>query len=229
MVDAVAPPYSPPAFGAIGAPTRYRLGAGADLRVERRSQGLDNVGKTEGVRRLPVLRHVMRYLFFLPGLILGMSGCATPDSGSAPATAPAKAAPTKSQTAASGAPAGSILGAGRDVVVTRSKFQVGRGMTAEQLREKNGAPESVKPMEAPSGKAEIWTYNRPAGSIVKQVVTRIEEVPYTDPLTGVSRMVKQPVYGQEQHVISEEIQVLLFEGIVVEAKTLLTERTSFHQ
>lgn len=101
-------------------------------------------------------------------------------------------------------------------------------MTTEQLRSENGAPEKITPMEAPKGHAEVWHYSRPGGSVVRQVVARMQEVPYTDPLTGLTRMIQEPVYQQERRDVTEHIEVLVFEGVVLESKHSFSEARSYN-
>jgi hypothetical protein len=103
-----------------------------------------------------------------------------------------------------------------------------KGMTGAELRQALGEPETIAPVEAPEGKAEVWTYHRKDAVGVRQVVTSVRNVPFADPLTGAMRSIQEPIYGQETVYAEEELKLLLFQDSLIEWKRTRRETRGYN-
>ena len=103
-----------------------------------------------------------------------------------------------------------------------------KGTTAEQVRAVLGKPVEVRPMPSTAGAAEVWIYRRVVTEDVGLVPTRMEDIPAFDPMTGQQHTVQSPVYSQESRTVEEELQVLLFEGKVLNWKRGIRSERSYH-
>ncbi|HYD83119.1 MAG TPA: hypothetical protein VEA63_03685, partial [Opitutus sp.] len=66
--------------------------------------------------------------------------------------------------------------------------------------------------------SEIWVYARTIEGKPRPMTTGTRDVPYVDPLTGAARTIKEPVYGYEQTTITEETELLMLDGALVQWK-----------
>lgn len=108
-----------------------------------------------------------------------------------------------------------------------AKLGLKKGMTGAAVRQAWGEPESVKPMETPAGKAEVWTYHRTT-TTTRQVPASMETVPSQDAGTGAASTIMQPVYVQERVAATDEYQLLLFDDKVIEWKQTRQESRAFN-
>jgi hypothetical protein len=60
------------------------------------------------------------------------------------------------------------------------------------------------------------------------VVTTVRESPYIDPLTGQSRTIREPVYGQEMSYFHETIELLMNGDSLLEWKRSVREEQIRH-
>jgi hypothetical protein len=91
-------------------------------------------------------------------------------------------------------------------------------MTADQVRTLLGQPAAVRPMVSSQGPAEIWTYRRTVSKEVDLVAARTQEMPVMNPLTGQQGTMPVAEYSQESRTVTEELQLLLFDGKLVSWK-----------
>ena len=92
------------------------------------------------------------------------------------------------------------------------------GMPAEQIVQMVGKPKRVKKLKQDAIGAEVWyySYDRPYG--MRQIATRMREVPYVDPITGVMKMLQEPVYSDERSFLVETTELLIIDGTLAEWK-----------
>ena len=105
-------------------------------------------------------------------------------------------------------------------------LSLAKGTTAEQVRADLGTPVEVRPLRSPG--AEVWIYRRTAAVDVNLVPTKTEDVPYFDPITGQQRTIQNPVYSQETRTVEEELQLLLYEGKLVNWKRGFRDERSYY-
>lgn len=131
----------------------------------------------------------------VPAAALVGAGCSSPTSG--PASQPPP--PSAVTAAASHSPA--------------DPFQkLAKGLTAAQIKALLGEPHEIKPFAAKGLISEIWIYQRSRPGKSRQVVARMQEIPYVDPLTGNMRTIQEPVYEHESTTINETFELLMFSG-----------------
>jgi hypothetical protein len=102
-----------------------------------------------------------------------------------------------------------------------------KGMTTEQVRNLWGKPEEVRLLKAGAQSGEVWVYRRPVSETMEEVPVRMQEIPYVDPLTGQTKMIKEPVYEQQSVVLIETTELLMFEGRLINWKQSQKEERSF--
>jgi hypothetical protein len=100
------------------------------------------------------------------------------------------------------------------------------GMTADQVRAIAGEPIRIKPLKKDGMSAEIWVYKFDKLTSVKDIPTRINQVPYTDPITGVERSIPEPVYSQQRTFTVETTELLMVNGALTGAKRYHTREKS---
>jgi hypothetical protein len=107
-----------------------------------------------------------------------------------------------------------------------------KGMTAETVIGLIGRPLQIKPMDAPEGKAEVWTYRRVAKKWTTQTAATTEEVPA---FIGIGMgaagdgmgSVTTPIYRLEHITVYQVTRLLMFEDQLVNAKQWLEQERSF--
>lgn len=106
-----------------------------------------------------------------------------------------------------------------------------KGMTAEAVKRIMGEPAEIKPMQSPTGKAEVWVYHRTSSVPVRQVQvgTRFtnETMIAGDGQTHVAQRVEAPVFALEIQIVDETISLLLFDGKLVEHKESAQKRLEY--
>lgn len=103
-----------------------------------------------------------------------------------------------------------------------------KGMTAEQVRSVLGEPQKIGPMESPSGQAEVWTYRTSYVGRLRQVQTGSTTYSRPNPITGVEETVSEPVYSTEQEFVEETIELLIFDGKLIEWKKRRAADRDYH-
>ncbi len=89
-----------------------------------------------------------------------------------------------------------------------------QAMPADTVRQIMGQPDEIKPMKAPSGKAEIWVYTRKINECVEQV--EIGSVPVTVTVTGLDgkltqQTISEKIQYRDLHRYAEEtVELLIF-------------------
>lgn len=102
-----------------------------------------------------------------------------------------------------------------------------KGLTAAEVRFLLGAPAEIKRVESAGITSEIWTYRTSVPGPARQVAAEMQDVPFVDPVTGIMRMIKEPIYKLEQTRINETTDLLMIKGLLVEWKQLRTAERTF--
>jgi hypothetical protein len=102
-----------------------------------------------------------------------------------------------------------------------------KGATADQVRAALGNPVEVRPMQQVPGHGEIWIYRRTKVA-TDMVVTRMENISSIDPFTGQQKTIANPVYSQVTRTIEEELQLLMFDGGLVNWKRGVRGNQDYH-
>jgi hypothetical protein len=144
------------------------------------------------------MRHC-RCVFAPLALIAVLAGCAT-----APAPGPSAAGPAPR--AAAEGPEHTLL----------------KGMTAAQVRQIMGDPAEIHPQPVPKGKVEVWVYRRSTVGPTRQVQIGTkaitDQVMGADGVTRTRTLAQDPVFRQEHQLITETIQLLMFDDLYLEQK-----------
>ena len=101
-------------------------------------------------------------------------------------------------------------------------------MTSEQILQLVGKPSVVKNLKNAEVKAEVWLYRYDKLDGVKQVATSMQDVPYVDPITGILKMIQEPVYSQERTYLVETTELLVVDGKLTSSKRYRTTRRDFN-
>ena len=82
-------------------------------------------------------------------------------------------------------------------------------MKKDQVREIMGKPAQIVPGEGNGSVEESWVYRIQQPPEMRNVITRMEEVPFVNPRSGVMTTIEEPVTEQER-IDRTEILTLLF-------------------
>lgn len=105
------------------------------------------------------------------------------------------------------------------------------GMTAEEVKHIMGEPAEIKPMDSPTGKAEVWAYHRTINGLVEQI--QIGSKPITvssvggDGLAHLQVVAEEPIYKQAVHTDEETISLLMFDGRFISQKRTVEKRLNY--
>jgi len=106
-----------------------------------------------------------------------------------------------------------------------------KGMTAETIVALVGKPLEVRPIDSPSGKAEVWTYRRLAKRQVTQSAVTQSMVPTYTGInmfnTSGNGFVPQLEFHLEHIDIYQVTALLLFDGKLVSARQWLEQSRRF--
>ena len=96
-----------------------------------------------------------------------------------------------------------------------------KGMAAAAARAIMGEPSEIRPMQSPSGPAEIWVYHRRIQGRIQQVMVGVKSTPMTSynnttGQTTILRTIDEPILRQQTEVIEETINLLIFDGKYIE-------------
>src|SRR5690606_33105378 len=97
-----------------------------------------------------------------------------------------------------------------------------------ELKALLGEPKEVRPYVVDGVASEIWVFERRLQGRTRQVVARMREVPYVDPITGVMRMIQEPMHENETTFVIEKMEVLMFSGAVAEWKKSFESERAFN-
>lgn len=100
------------------------------------------------------------------------------------------------------------------------------GMTDSEVRKQLGRPAAIKPMKAPEGKAEVWTYRRPLATVVRQITPTTQRIPSAAAPGDCPHpeMAREPVYRTETIAVEEVTQLLFFNGTLQGSKRAKAEQ-----
>ena len=140
-------------------------------------------------------------------LILAQAGCATAPASATPAAAKS-AQPVREDT----------------LFPTLDK-----GMSAEVVRAKMGAPLEINPMPAPEGKAEVWIYRKEAIKGSTLVPTGMRSVPTFSLRAGVPTMVdrQEPIYSVQENRATVTLMLLMYNDALVAQKHTVEKSVRF--
>lgn len=104
-----------------------------------------------------------------------------------------------------------------------------KGMTADAVIQAVGRPQEVKPMKAPDGQAEVWTYRRVFRRDTYQVATGVEEVPAFVWINGPLGTAKEVTYSIRNATTYQVTSLLMFNGQLVHAKQWFERESGSYQ
>jgi hypothetical protein len=98
------------------------------------------------------------------------------------------------------------------------------GQTATQIKALLGEPGKIMPFKPKSTQAggitsEVWTYRRKIAGTTGQVAVGTKDVPFYDPFTGITKMLKEPVYHTETVSVIEVAELLMIQQELIEWKS----------
>lgn len=96
--------------------------------------------------------------------------------------------------------------------------QLKKGLLAADIVKLVGPAETLIPSTVQGVKSEIWIYKHFHPGTTKSVATDMQEIPYVDPVSGVMKMIKEPIYRSEVTRVVETTELLLIEGRLIEWK-----------
>ena len=106
-----------------------------------------------------------------------------------------------------------------------------KGMTAAEVRRILGEPAEIKPMKAPSGKAETWVYHRIIRGPVQQVQVGTRSTPIASMLgnsaAAMPTTVDEPIFRQQAEVIEETLNLLMFDDLLVDQSRSFKKRMEY--
>lgn len=108
--------------------------------------------------------------------------------------------------------------AGAEPKALGSMTELSKEMPVSELVGLYGEPDEKTKIEREGLIFERWIYEEPFESRVDMVASRMEEVPYMDPLTGESKTIQEPVFTQEMKHYDLKTDILVFDGKVIEWK-----------
>jgi len=151
---------------------------------------------------------------FLTALIALLAGCSavspsSPAPGAAAAPSPAAAA-----------------------VLEGPETGLKKGMTAAAVRQIMGVPAEIKPMQAPSGKAETWIYRRTIRGQDEQVQigsrsTDIASLQGSG-AAGMPRTIEEPILRQQTPITEVTVNLLMFDDTLVEWNRVVRNLMEYH-
>jgi len=85
------------------------------------------------------------------------------------------------------------------------------GMTPAEVQGVLGEPAEVVADEVSVPPVQMWVYRNELPSEFRDVMTRMEEIPFVNPRSGVMTTIEEPVTSQER-IDRIEVLTLLFQG-----------------
>ncbi len=146
----------------------------------------------------------------IPLLLAGCSAAATPSP------APVTARPASTAAAAPDGP----------------EARLKKGMTAAAVRQIMGDPAEIKPMKAPTGKAETWIYHRTVIGLEEQVQvgTRSTDISSMQGSSsaGMPRLIEEPIYRRQTPVTDVTTNLLMFDDTLIDWNQTARTRMEYH-
>lgn len=90
-----------------------------------------------------------------------------------------------------------------------------KGMRADDVIILMGEPEEIRAMQPLEMKLVAWIYKRDYVQNLKLVQTGQREVPYVDPITGIHKIIYEPILNPETTTIHETIELMFSENTLV--------------
>lgn len=101
------------------------------------------------------------------------------------------------------------------------------GLTTTQLDELLGDPEKVEPATMFNRAEETRHYTIAHTPEYRDTVAEMKDVPFVDPITGVMRMIKEPIVDQQRIERNEQITVVIQHDHVINIDRRIVKRSSF--
>ena len=101
---------------------------------------------------------------------------------------------------------------GRVTVITGDIPTLERGMPADEVRRKLGAPAEIKPVKSSNGSAEIWVYYLEKFVGKTQVVNYVNRPAFGGALNDPTGMVSEPVYLLADQKVLVTLKLLILDG-----------------
>ncbi len=101
------------------------------------------------------------------------------------------------------------------------------GMTVEELDEKLGTPGEVEPATETNRMEETRYYTVEHPPVYRPITTGMQEIPYVDPITGIMRMIKEPITAKQRINREEKITIVIRHNQVIRVDRRTSENSSF--
>lgn len=155
--------------------------------------------------------HIRPLLLLLAAVLL--AGCETTSNVPAAGTKPTAGTSRTSQA---------------EVLIPARKLNaIKRGMTVAEVQNLIGKPDNVSPFPAGELKGEVWTYRISVVKRTTMIAASMEDVPFTDPVTGITTMIKEPLLKPQYERFYQTMQFLMVQDRVTERRPSTEEERSF--
>ncbi len=101
---------------------------------------------------------------------------------------------------------------------TPARPTISIGMKAEQVLELAGQPKRVRKLKQEGIAAEVWYYTFSKRVGVTQVASSLTYIPWVDPISGITKMMPEPVYTQQYNYMIETTELLMIDGALAQTK-----------
>ena len=91
-----------------------------------------------------------------------------------------------------------------------------------------GEPSEIRPLNSPSGSAEIWVYHRTTNASVQQIQVGTKSTPIIGPTGTVIGTINEPILRQQTDANDETIELLMFNGKFQQLKRSAQKSTTFN-
>jgi len=107
-----------------------------------------------------------------------------------------------------------------------------RAMAVADVKRIMGEPAEVKPMAAPTGKAEIWVYRRKIGDSWVQIQTASKPIVISSTdsngLLHQTTIGEEPIFTNEHRVTEDVVSLLMFNDHFLERKVTREIHRNYH-
>ncbi len=131
------------------------------------------------------------------------------------------------------APAGAATpGSTAESVAEGPETALKKGMKAVVVRQIMGEPAEIKPMQAPTGKAERWIYRRTVRGQEEQVQigTRSTDISALQGsgAAGMPRTIEEPILRQQTPITEVTVNLLMFNDTLAEWNRVIRSQMEYH-
>jgi hypothetical protein len=104
-------------------------------------------------------------------------------------------------------------------------------MTAEEVKHIMGTPAEIKPMESPTGKAEVWIYRRTMPGRVEQIQVGSQVIKDSssgsDGMVHTATIAEVPIYKQAVYTDLVTVSLLMFDDRFISQKRTVEKRRDY--